>query len=845
MQAEERAAETEAPREAATPRGATSEPTREIVEQAAETVKPDDLALLFEPGDVVELRAPNVPGQGVISGYFDDFARLAEACRTLSGRAPGVYVTINPVDPAAVGAARVTNVAGRAGESTKDPHIRCRRWLPFDFDPARPGKVSSTAAEHEAALARARDCRSWLLGLGVPADATVLADSGNGAHLLVRVDLPNDDASKRLVERCLRAAAARLDDQAVRVDTTVGNASRIWKAYGTLAAKGEATAERPHRLARLLDAPETIAVTPRAVLDVVAAAWGGAGMQGGAGIEEPKNAPGWAEAELEAAATPIGEQDAMATKLAGFLAQQGRSEYEATTLLYDWAQRLNQDRRDPWTRDAIASKVRRMIEKEAAKPPTIAVVGDSSGGEGSGAGDEHLTDVGNARRLAQRHGKDLQYVKARSAWLVWDGTRWACDETGEVMRRAKETVRSLYAQAATVSDSMARKQLAGWARASESDKNLRAMVSQAQSEAGIATTPRTFDADPFALNCLNGTLDLRTGVLRERRREDRITRLAPVVYDPDATHPVWERLLADATGGDEEMQGFLQRAVGYSLTGDTGEEVLFFVYGPAATGKSTFIEAVKAALGDYADTANFETFLKQSHVGGAREDLARLDGVRLVTSIEVEEGKQLAEGIVKAFTGGDTVAARRLYQATFQFRPQFKLWLVANHRPSLSPEDEAMWRRILVVPFDRVVPQAQRDPSIKAVLRDPTIAGPAVLAWAVKGALTWQKERLGAPASVKSATAAYREEMDTFGAFVRECCVLDRAQEVAAAALHRAAAAFFRGVGDRPLGQRALAKVLEARGLKRRVLAGRVIWQGICLTPEAEALGSEFTVATA
>ena len=381
----------------------------------------------------------------------------------------------------------------------------------------------------------------------------------------------------------------------------------------------------------------------------------------------------------------------------------------------------------------------------------------------------HLTDLGNAERLVKLHGKDLRYCAQTGVWLVWDGRRWAVDQTGEVFRRATNTVKTIYAEATLYSNPM-REEIAKHAIRSESSGKIAAMVRLAESERSIAVAPNQLDADPWLLNVLNGTINLRTGELRSHRREDLITKLAPVEYDPEARLKQWDDFLADATGGDKELADFLQRAVGYSLTGDTREEVLFLVHGPSRTGKSTFLEAVKATMGDYAQTADFETFVKRQSVGGPRNDIACLGGARAVISIEVDEGKRLAEGLVKMITGGDTLRARYLYKESFEFRPQFKLWLAANHAPKVKADDDAMWNRILRVPFERVVPKERRSPKVKATLTNPEIAGPAILAWAVEGALIWQRNGLGVPPVVEKATESYRLEMSPLHEFIAECC---------------------------------------------------------------------------
>ena len=241
-----------------------------MVNQKASALKADvaeirrTLDLLLEPGQVAELRVIKTQ-QGTVSGYFTDFDKLAQAAAANSGKAPGVYVTLNPVNPDLL--ARANNrVKKYARETTADRDILKRRWFPIDFDAVRPAGISSTDAEHEAALARARECRTWLQSQDWP--APIFADSGNGAHLLYRIDLPSED--RNLVAQSLKALAAKFDDTEVVVDVGNYNPARIWKIYGTLAAKGDSVPERPHRLARILDGPEMIPV-PLDKLETLAA----------------------------------------------------------------------------------------------------------------------------------------------------------------------------------------------------------------------------------------------------------------------------------------------------------------------------------------------------------------------------------------------------------------------------------------------------------------------------------------------------------------------------------------------------------------------------------------------
>lgn len=441
----------------------------------------------------------------------------------------------------------------------------------------------------------------------------------------------------------------------------------------------------------------------------------------------------------------------------------------------------------------------------------------------------NCTQQGNAMRFVRQHGAVVRYCRPWHTWLVWSGSVWRLDNVA-AERLMKETIRTIHVEAANAEDSKAREVLGKWALRSESADNIRNSLYLAQSEIGVHIAPADLDVNPWILNCLNGTLDLKTGKLRPHDPADLCTLQAPVEYDADATLPLWDRFLSDATGGDKELMAFLARWFGYCLTGVTSEEKLAFIHGPEASSKSTAIAAIMSGLGTYAATADFDSFLRKKGDQGPRNDIARLVGKRFVASIEVEDGQRMAEGLIKALTGGDTVTARRLYQEAFEFLVRFKLNLVANDRPKVRAEDRAMWRRILVVPFSHTIPVEKRDPAVKATLRDPAVAGPAILAWAVRGCLEWQRIGLQPPEAVTAATEGYRDAMDGLGRFVADCCVNDPKATVTAAELYAAYTSWCCEVGEFRLPQRTLGLRLEARpGLQRgRIGSGR-FWIGLKL----------------
>jgi len=280
-------------------------------------------------------------------------------------------------------------------------------------------------------------------------------------------------------------------------------------------------------------------------------------------------------------------------------------------------------------------------------------------------------------------------------------------------------VASLYQEAARREDQEERKRLGHFALMSENVNRVAAMIRLAQSEAGIPVQPEELDADPWLLNCDNGVIDLRTGALLPHRREYLMTCLAPVKYDPEAGSDLWEKFLWRIFNRNLNLYEFMQRALGYALTGDTREQCFFILWGSGANGKSTLLNTVREIMGTYARHTPTETLLARNKGSEIPTDVARLDGPRFVTASEVDRGQRLAESLVKALTGRDTVAARFLYGEYFDFVPQFKLFLSTNNKPVIRGVDNAIWRRIMFIPFVVQIPEEEQDKELPEKLKAP------------------------------------------------------------------------------------------------------------------------------
>jgi putative DNA primase/helicase len=444
---------------------------------------------------------------------------------------------------------------------------------------------------------------------------------------------------------------------------------------------------------------------------------------------------------------------------------------------------------------------------------------------GVGQGQENLTDSGNAERLVRLYGNMFRYAPEFKKWLLWDGSRWVMDTPSGIKLLAKATVRSMMTEAQELPDDQ-RVRLIKHSLKSETKAAREAMISLAESEPGIPIRQSMLDKDRYLFNVVNGTLELKTGQLRPAEKTDYITKRAAVEYDPAATCPTWEAFLDRAMAGNKAMIAYIQKAVGYSLTGSTEEQCIFIPHGEGSNGKSKFLEVLEYILADYSTHCAADALMVKNSSGGASSEIARLRGARFVAAVETDEGKRLSEALIKELTGGDTIAARFLFAEFFEFIPAFKLWLACNHKPVIRGTDHAIWRRIKLIPFSVVIPDHEQDKKLPEKLQAES-AG--ILAWAVRGCLLWQLEGLNEPPEVKVATMDYRKEMDVIGAWIDARCETARSIEGSASALYEDFKNWAETNKEYILGNLPFSKKLVERGFTKTQKAKGIYYKGLGL----------------
>jgi putative DNA primase/helicase len=392
----------------------------------------------------------------------------------------------------------------------------------------------------------------------------------------------------------------------------------------------------------------------------------------------------------------------------------------------------------------------------------------------------HLTELGAAEFFADRHGRAVRFDHRRQRWLVWGGHRWIPDANAQVRRMMSEHLRQWQRDAMDISERERRQRIVEFALRLERKGGVANVLGMAESVLPIATDGASWDENLYTLGVTNGVVDLRTGECRAGHPEDMITMATACAYDAFATAPTWQAFL-DAILPDPDVRHFMQVFVGYSLTGNTDEQVLAMLYGKGSNGKSTLLSVLVAILGDYASTIAFSSLeMKRSDIPS---DIAGLQHVRFVMASEVKEGQRFNEARIKALTGGDVVSARHLYGAWFSFKPSAKFFLAVNHKPAVGDDSYGFWRRIRLVPFLESFTGSAR----VADMADRLLAErDGILQWAIAGCLLWQQTGLGTADAIDRASYEYQAESDPLAEFIDECCEQEAGAECKAGTAYSA-----------------------------------------------------------
>ncbi len=468
----------------------------------------------------------------------------------------------------------------------------------------------------------------------------------------------------------------------------------------------------------------------------------------------------------------------------------------------------------PWSTDRVDREFSALLKKD--KVANSQAWAEQSCEEGNRTSFEELAPEHSEDSLAstfiQTHGQNLRFVVSWGKWFCWDGKVWRPDERHLV----RDLVRRI-CRAGTLGLK------SGEARRIASRKTIAAVEAIAVTDPVVTSHPSDWDSAASLLNTPDGIVDLETGELLLHNRAALITNMASV--SPGSSCSRWLAFLEEITGGDQDLIQYLSRVCGYCLTGETNEQVFFFLYGSGANGKSVFVRTISGILGSYAATAPLETFMASRNASHPT-DLAGLRGKRLITVSETEPGRAWAESRIKTITGGDPIRARFMHRDFFEFTPTFKLMFVGNHRPQLSGISEAMRRRLHLIPFTITIPSERRDPHLSSTL-DEELNG--IFGWMLQGLADWQRIGLSPPSSVLDASDAYFQDEDLVGQWITECCLIEAQQRTSSKGLFASWSSWAESVGSEKGSQKTLGEDLRGRGFEpSRTSRGR-FWKGIGL----------------
>jgi len=712
-------------------------------------------------------------------------------------------------------------VCPRQGQKGDKDHVRVARALWVDLD----GKTFDASDPLNGKVQALEQLRR---SLPPELHSSILVDSGNGYHAYWLFKEPwefNGSASRQGFESILKGLATTLNG-----DKAVAELAHVMRLPGTYNVKNpekplpcRILESDPSKRFNISDFEDYMTIRPT----------NRNSKPRSTGIPGRRYSPTKTTMDFLASGAPEGERNTRAFMAAADLSGSGFSKEEAIKMILKAANQCG----------LPEGEAQEAFENAYKQPRTASKPIAGTQQPGGCNSDEailngfNLTDSGQAEAIAHLYGGALRFDHTNKRWLIWDGNRWKEDEVGEVYQIAKRVARKRLAASVKCEDDEKRPKIAKWSIASESSYRISCTLELAANQPPIATTSEQYDQNPWLLGCTNGVLNLRTCNLGLGQPEDMMTFSTKISYKEGAQCPRWRQFLVEIFRGDAEVISFIQRAVGYSLTGDIREQVMFLLYGTGSNGKSVFLNILSKVLGQYAQNTPISTILADPRGFKTNSnDLAALRGKRFVTATEVKEYLRFDEGRIKVITGGDPITARFLHKEFFTYQPQLKLWVAANHKPIISDTTESIWRRICLVPFKNHFSKKPADSSMQAdnILSNKLMSeAPGIFCWCVEGCRKWQQEGLGFPESVRLATQDYRDENDPIGKFIEERLVNNEAGEVPASVLYREFGTWCQNNGEILLNPTVFGNRMKDRELKKEKSRGVIIYKGIAIKDRA------------
>ncbi|SEQ76957.1 putative DNA primase/helicase [Treponema bryantii] len=445
-------------------------------------------------------------------------------------------------------------------------------------------------------------------------------------------------------------------------------------------------------------------------------------------------------------------------------------------------------------------------------------------------GEMQFTDLTNTLYFLRAYQDIIRYCKTLDKFLVWNGTNWELDVRGFVEERIPIFIHQMYRIQRYIPDQLLKQDFEKHLIKSESFRRIQAIIGLLKMQPAIKVIEKDLDTDNYLFNVDKLTLNLKTGKAKEPNIKHLITKKSNFIYDKDADCPTWKLFLMQIFEKDESLIRYIQKACGYALSGDVSEQCLFILWGTGANGKSTFLNVLLYLFGDYACTTMIDTFMKKTN--DKSNDIARLKGLRFVTTSEIEQGKQINESLMKSVTGEDSLTARFLYGEYFSFKPTFKIFMATNHKPKIRGADNGIWRRIKMIPFTVTIPPEQRDKKLTEKL---IAENSGILNWLIAGYAMWKKEGLGEePEVVRAANEEYRMDMDAVGTFINDCLELDASLQwrLHTKILYETYMKWCNKNNEHIMSQKWLSLRMGEKGFKRLVSNSQRWWLGLTVKPE-------------